>query len=209
MALDFAYPNKPADQRGWGPGYPNCQEEKWIPLEAKNGTGFGRVHRRVHRLLQLLIDKSIDLNYPPKDGQCWGSVCRCSHRPDGTCAEDSNGNPIPSNHSWGLAIDFNSIENPFGGSSHEMPARIVKLFHSYGFRWLGDTEIHDWMHFDFCGTPKDADRMTAKAEANLVSKGYKFAGKTYKTKILALRALSKSLGDAKVGATRSIKVVQK
>ena len=103
MAFDFSYPNPRPSERGWGPGYPNCQDEAWIPLTASNGVGFGRVHRDIHELLSLVLEECIRRGYPPKAGQCWGAVCRCSHRSDGTCAEDANGNPVPSNHSSAFA----------------------------------------------------------------------------------------------------------
>lgn len=189
MAFDFSYPNKPADQRGWPSGYPNCHEEFWVPLTAKNGVGFGRVHKGVAALLKLLLDECIDRGYPPKDGQCWGSVCRCSHRSDGTCAEDSSGNPIPSNHSYGLAIDFNSIDNPYGGTSHKMPNWVPALFKKYGFRWLGPP-INDWQHLDFCGTPADARRMTRKAKVDFAPV-FTVKGKEFKK-------LGKALMRAKV-----------
>jgi hypothetical protein len=167
--FDFSYPNARPDARGWGSGYPNCQTDKWVPLFAKNGVRFGSVHFAVHDLLELILNECINRGYPPKMGQCWGSVCRCSHKSDGTCAKDSAGNPVPSNHSWGLAIDFNSLDNPFGGSTHKMPAWVPVLFREYGFRWLGPP-IDDWQHFDFAGNPTDAKAMTEKARRELGDK---------------------------------------
>ena len=166
MAFDFGYPNGTPADCGWGSGYPHCQEEKWVPLVASNGVGFGRVHRNVVELLELLLGECIRSGYPPKNGQCWGAVCRCSHKSDGTCAEDAQGHEIPSNHSWGLAIDFNSLDNPYGSSTFKMPKWVPLLFREYGFRWLGPP-INDWQHFDFAGSPKDALAMTAKARREL------------------------------------------
>jgi hypothetical protein len=173
MAFDFAYPNARPDARGWGPGYPNCAEEAWVPLVAANGVGFGRVHKNIHTLLELILAECIRRSYPPKAGQCWGAVCRCSHRSDGTCAEDANGNPVPSNHSWGLAIDYNSIDNPYGADREDSQLGgnpklgwVPILFREYGFRWLGPP-IDDWQHFDFAGEPTDAVTMTVKARSEL------------------------------------------
>lgn len=167
--FDYRYPNTSAPSRGWPEGYPNCHEELWVPLVAKNGVGFGRVHRAIHDLLELILNECIDRGYPPKAGECWGSVCRCSHRSDGTCAEDSQGRPIPSNHSYGLAIDLNSLDNPYGASTYKMPAWVPVLFKEFGFRWLGPA-INDWQHFDFAGTPQDAKEMTEKARRELGEK---------------------------------------
>lgn len=163
--LDYSYPNTPPDQRGWGAGYPHCDESRWQPLTAKNGVSFGRVDARLNPLLERLLNECIKRGYPPKNEQCWGSVCRCSHRSDGTCATDSAGHEIPSNHSFGIAIDFNSLDNVYGASTYKMPSWVPKLFHAYGFRWLGPP-IHDWQHFDFAGSPHDASDMYAKAKAN-------------------------------------------
>jgi hypothetical protein len=193
MAFDFSYPNKPADQRGWPSGYPNCHEERWVPLVAKNGVGFGRVDREVVELLKLLLDECIDRGYPPKKGQCWGSVCRCSHRSDGSCAEDSSGKPIPSNHSYGLAIDFNSLDNPFGSSNWKMPAWVPKLFRAYGFRWLGPP-INDAQHFDFAGSPADARAMTKKARAKL-GPSFTVKGKRFRKLGKALKRLKALLAE--------------
>ena len=173
MTFNFAYPNTRPDTRGWGPGFPNCATEAWVPLVAANGVGFGRVHKNIHALLELLLAECIRRGYPPKAGQCWGAVCRCSHRSDGTCAKDSNGKDIPSNHSWGLAIDFNSIDNPYGANREDAQLGgnpklgwVPILFKEYGFRWLGPP-IADWQHFDFAGEPSDAAAMTAKAKREL------------------------------------------
>jgi hypothetical protein len=144
-----------------------------VPLVAANGVGFGRVHRDIHDLLELILGECIRRGYPPKTGQCWGAVCRCSHKSDGTCAKDANGKEIPSNHSWGLAVDFNSIDNPYGASASQSKLGgdpslgwVPVLYHEYGFRWLGPP-INDWQHFDFAGEPSDAAAMTAKAKREL------------------------------------------
>lgn len=173
MGFDFDYPNSRPDTRGWPSGYPNCHEEAWVPIVASNGVGFGRVHREIADLLVLILNECIRKGYPPKQGQCWGSVCRCSHRSDGSCAEDAAGNPVPSNHSYGLAIDFNSAENVYGADRSQSAIAteapwVAVLFRRYGFRWLGPP-IDDWQHFDFAGTPADARRMTRKAQAELTA----------------------------------------
>ncbi len=203
MAFDFSYPNKPADQRGWPSGYPNCHEELWVPLTAANGVGFGRVHRDIVDLLEILLAECIRRGYPPKKGQCWGSVCRCSHKSDGTCAEDAAGNPIPSNHSYGLAIDFNSLDNPYGGTAHKMPKWVPILFKKYGFRYLGPP-INDWQHFDFAGNPRDAKAMTTKAKADFAP-SYVVKGKTYRKLADALGRVRKELE----GGAREITVKRK
>lgn len=211
MALDWGYPNSPADQRGWGPGYPNCQPDKWVPLAAKNGVGFGQVHRRVHDLLFRLLNECILKGYPPKDGQCWGAVCRCSHDSSGNCVRDATGHEVPSNHSWGLAIDFNSLDNVYGATTYKMPQWVPNLFHDYGFRWLGPP-IHDWQHLDFCGTPEDADRMLRKARRNGLGESqlsYKVGTKTFRLLRNAIDYLRDRLKNSKAGKRLRVRVVKR
>lgn len=190
--LDYSYPNVQPDQRGWGEGYPKCDTTRWKPLTAKNGVSFGQVDERLVPLLQRIFNECIKRGYPPKPGQCWGSVCRCSHRSDGTCATDASGNPIPSNHSFGIAIDYNSLDNVYGASTYKMPSWVPKLFHTYGFRWLGPP-IHDWQHFDFAGSPADAKAMTAKASADKLGE----PDVRYKVGTRVFRKLSAALDYAK------------
>jgi hypothetical protein len=49
-------------------------------------------------------------------------------------------------HAWGLAIDFNSIDNAFG-KRPVMDPRIVQIFERWGFEWGGDWSTPDGMHF--------------------------------------------------------------
>jgi hypothetical protein len=49
-------------------------------------------------------------------------------------------------HAWGLAIDFNSIDNAFG-KRPVMDPRIVRIFERWGFEWGGHWSTPDGMHF--------------------------------------------------------------
>jgi hypothetical protein len=49
-------------------------------------------------------------------------------------------------HAWGLAIDFNSIDNAFG-KKPVMDPRIVEIFERWGFEWGGYWSTPDGMHF--------------------------------------------------------------
>jgi hypothetical protein len=49
-------------------------------------------------------------------------------------------------HAWGLAIDFNSIDNAFG-KTPVMDRRIVEIFERWGFEWGGHWSTPDGMHF--------------------------------------------------------------
>lgn len=52
-----------------------------------------------------------------------------------------------------------------------VPAWMVKLWNHYGFAWGGHYRgTPDPMHFEFMGTPTDADEMTEKAIRELLNK---------------------------------------
>lgn len=54
-------------------------------------------------------------------------------------------------HAYGAAIDFDSSHNPLGASHGRMPADVVKIFKTEGWRWGGDYRGRkDWMHFEAC-----------------------------------------------------------
>lgn len=176
-----------ADERGWGPGWPDCDESLWVELDvlslrgrlirfpafeikSQNGklvfgeeVGFGGVRQELRELVSLLLQVSERrglVNLQP--GWCHGAMCRAIKRSDGTLTD------VPSNHSWGLAIDINAPMNPLGGTTHTIPEEMGRLWNTYGFRWGGDyTGTKDWMHFEFMGTPEDATAMTERAIAEL------------------------------------------
>jgi hypothetical protein len=127
---------------------------------------FGGIRREVRELAALLISESHRRGYRFRDGECWGAVCRPVR---GT--EDSP-NPTPSNHSWGLALDFNSRTNYLGRTTPavegavigDIPPWMPKLWADYGWRWGGNySGRKDPMHFEFVGTPRAARRLTRKA----------------------------------------------
>lgn len=153
-----------AAQRGWGPGWPNCSEGRWVVIGHIDGVpdqvfDTARVHEILVPLVRLLIAESARRGYVFRDGQCWGAACR----------EVRDSNPkVPSNHSWGLAVDFNSVINFLGRTDGgDIPKWMVELWNAYGFRWGGDFEDRkDPMHFEFMGTPQDARDLLQKAKRN-------------------------------------------
>lgn len=51
-------------------------------------------------------------------------------------------------HSWGLAIDVNALENPYGGTS-KLSNNFINCFKQNGFNWGGDwSGKKDPMHFE-------------------------------------------------------------
>jgi hypothetical protein len=61
-----------------------------------------------------------------------------SHDPEGNL----------SHHSWGIAVDINAAENPFGHPPR-MDERIVSAFGKWGFTWGGRWILPDGMHFEW------------------------------------------------------------
>jgi hypothetical protein len=57
-----------------------------------------------------------------------------------------------SHHSWGAAVDINSISNPYGAPPHQ-PAALVRIMDANGFTWGGRWTVPDGMHFEFTAVP--------------------------------------------------------
>lgn len=63
-------------------------------------------------------------------------------------------------HAWGVAIDVNASENPFG-KKPKMSAEFVKAFEDAGFDWGGYWAKPDGMHFQL----KSLDQVAANPRA--------------------------------------------
>lgn len=135
--------------RGWGDGWPRCQTKMLVTTTTANGVKLS-VRREIAPLVALLCQQTIDRGYSFRSGQCWGFACR-----------SIRGSSSPSNHSWGLAVDVNSLANPMGPSLvTDMPAWLPELWTGHGFRWGGSyTARKDAMHFEYMGTPDDVARL--------------------------------------------------
>lgn len=148
-----------AQDRGWGPGWPNCQESKIVDLTV-NGVSFpGGVRAELKELCTLLLEETERRGYNLVKGWCWGFACRAI-----------SGSSTPSNHSWGLALDINAPKNPYGSTLvTDMPAWMPELWARYGFRWGGAySGVKDAMHYEFMGTPAEAAALTEQARNELV-----------------------------------------
>lgn len=53
-----------------------------------------------------------------------------------------------SHHSWGAAVDINSISNPYGARPNQ-PRALVRAMTSNGFTWGGRWTVPDAMHFEY------------------------------------------------------------
>jgi hypothetical protein len=151
-----------AAQRGWGAGWPSCDGARvgGLAVVRASISGVGvSVHRRVAQLVGLLLGETERRGYLLRAGQCWGYACRAIA-----------GTGVPSNHSWGLAIDINSLANPYQFPRRtDQPTWMSLLWNRYGFAWGGSYNNEgrngkaDSMHYEFMGTPAAADATTALA----------------------------------------------
>lgn len=57
-----------------------------------------------------------------------------------------------SHHAWGIALDLNVSENPFGANPALDP-RVVEILERWGFTWGGRWLLPDGMHFEFLRWP--------------------------------------------------------
>lgn len=145
-----------AQARGWGPGWPNCQTGKWAKVE-KAGV-IVIVRREVGELVATLFAITEELDYDIKKGQTWGAACRAIA-----------GTSSPSNHSWGLAVDVNSLANPMGSVfKTDIPPQVVKAWWDCGWFWGGWYQNKpDAMHFEYVHKPSQVDDDLKRAKAML------------------------------------------
>jgi len=148
-----------AQGRGWGSGWPNAQTSKMVTISAA-GVKV-RVRREVAELVQTLMLITDKRGYKFKVGACWGFANRA--------IRDTH---TPSNHSWGLALDWNSEDNPQGRpfTSDLLPA-VVHDWESCHFYWGGryQNSLPDPMHFEYIGRPADVAGDLKRAKAILVA----------------------------------------
>lgn len=151
-----------AQSRGWGPGYPNCQTGRIQTLVRRDGLRIP-LRQEIIPLVAWLMDETERRGYDIVNGWTWGYACRAIRGYPG----------VPSNHSWGLAIDINAPRNPMlygspgwtalhNSGRTDMPQWLPELWKAHGFTWGGEySSRQDAMHFEFLMTPSDAARITA------------------------------------------------
>lgn len=137
-----------AQDRGWGPGWPHCQDDKQVRV-----TGGGvsvNCRREIAPLVKKALDDTVATGYHLNQAETGAFCCR----PIG-------GTNTASNHSWGLAVDLNWNQNEFSRSPHYTITReAIACWKRLGFSWGGDwSGKKDTMHMEFNGTPNAASRL--------------------------------------------------
>lgn len=88
-----------------------------------------------------------------------------------------------SNHSWGVAVDLNSIDNPWqphlNGSNHggkmvsNWPPEFVSIMKDVGFRWGGEWSGRaDPMHFEMAANPYQNKNVLRSSSAQQLASKY-------------------------------------
>jgi peptidoglycan hydrolase-like protein with peptidoglycan-binding domain len=146
-----------AQSRGWGPGWPDCQTGALRTVAVTKKLRLS-VRREIAPLVAWLCEQTMARGYDLHSGQCWGFACRAIR-----------GSRSPSNHSWGLAVDLNSLANPMGARLvTDMPGWMPQLWTEHGFRWGGSyLGRKDAMHFEYLGTPERAARQSERIGAKV------------------------------------------
>lgn len=163
------YPSRPpgvkvgrAQNRGWGPGWPDCQADAQVTIERDDGLRLP-IRREIAWLVALLMDETERRGYDIEPGHTGGFNCRAIRQ---TRQQQDQGKPKrASNHSWGLAVDINWRRNPHRDHLvSDMPPWMPGLWWDHLFFWGGWYRNRpDAMHYEFLGTPDDATRLTQRA----------------------------------------------
>lgn len=147
----------------FGSGWPNCNRPSMATLVRADGLRIP-VHRDLLDLVQICIDVTEALGYDVKPGQTWGYACR-----------PIAGTNKPSNHSWGTAVDINSLANPRRARGlprvTDIPTKVREFWKGCGFRWGGDFSWPDPMHFEFMGSVTEARQKAADLRRFFGSQG--------------------------------------
>lgn len=148
-----------AENRGWGPGWPSCQQEAQVKITRDDGLRLP-VHQDIAEMVALLMAETEQRGYDIKPDHTGGFVCR-----------PVRGTERPSNHSWGLAVDINWRNNPHRDVLvTDMPFWMPELWWRYRFFWGGwYRKRPDAMHYEFVGTPADAGALTEQARVEFSS----------------------------------------
>ena len=154
--------------RGWGDPWSSTFRADYIvsvrvPHFGHVGHDAGivlPVHSRVAPLFVGFLTEAQRRGYTLDDvADDWGYARRCVR---GT-GPGTNKPCVTSNHAWGLAVDINATRNPMGAPLRtDMPSWLIDLAQSFGLEWGGGWSRPDPMHFEFTGTPGEADALVAR-----------------------------------------------
>ena len=98
-------------------------------VKTNDGDGFDTTYYD-HRTLQVLAEH------------------RCNVFSGSYVFRNKRGQNVPSDHAFGIAIDFDAQHNAFGAQRGTLPAWFIKAFTDKGWEWGGQWSgaDKDWMH---------------------------------------------------------------
>jgi len=147
-----------AAERGWGSGWPNCQESKMVQHETLGTTFTWR--REMTTIFDYLVRRydAVIENFQG-GGDDYAFACR-----------PIRGTRTASNHSWGLALDLNSAKHPLGEhgtfTSQQLLHGHLMVAEMRFVRWGEDYVTRkDGMHWEWMGTLSDAYSLTRRIKA--------------------------------------------
>ncbi len=104
---------------------------------------------------------AIDVGNTNTYGGCYGGLGEVS-------ALGSTTGGFLSKHSWGVAIDMNTVQNP-EGRPPTMNCDVVRIFRKWGFAWGGNFLQGDGMHFEYVGERRDQWAYPSRYCPNIVT----------------------------------------
>lgn len=158
--------------RGWGTMRRDGSRWLFVPQSDQMVTVAGvtgKVHRRVAPLVEHLRDWLVAHRRRPLDREGnWGLSVRPIRGREAAAYAGTIG--AWSNHSAGLAVDWEAPRNPLGATGRgDFPPGWAEECHACGFAWGAADEVGgdyttrpDRMHIEFVGTPAQADLHVAR-----------------------------------------------
>lgn len=152
--LDLRNYSQNPQQKGWGA--PCASSHATVALRLARVT----VDARIAELVGLVM----------RECERRGYIFRAADTGAYNCRKIGGTNSW-SNHAWALAIDVNWQTNPFTRPLRtDIPSWMHNLWNRYGFAWGGDylpPTPCDAMHFEFMGSPQQAQIALSLARAEL------------------------------------------
>jgi len=124
-----------------GPGFGGQLETRHVPLLGKITCSERLMPQLIGAMKEL---QRVSLGHLIHDNAGCLSARFLNHDPEAGI----------SHHSWGVAVDINVSENPFGAPP-VMDQRVVRIMEDWGFTWGGRWIVPDGMHFEWIGPPRD------------------------------------------------------
>jgi len=108
------------------------------------------IHKKIKDLVVNIfkeikkLNSRKDFSYVLLTGQTWSFAHRMIRG-----RENKTELKYLSNHSWGTALDINSVANCWKCTTWDIPPEVVKIFVKHGFYWGGYFKSKDAMHFEY------------------------------------------------------------